>query len=304
MNRAMACVTVVLLFVVSVNAAEDEAAIRSRLNAYLDAFNSNEAATVAGFWAEDAVSLNEETGERTIGRDALRADFHDFFAQTPGAKLTGQVEHVRLVRPDVAIAEGEVTLFAPDAEPTASAFTAVLVKEGDAWLIESSQERELPSPETSSDALEQLAWLVGEWQDETDGVEISTAVRWSPNRAFLIRSYHAMYDDGAEFQGTQIIGWDPRGKQFRTWSFNSDGSFGEGVASSSGDAWQVKITQTQSDGTLATATQVITRLDADTLTVEKIGQTLDGVPMPASEPVTVVRTAAADQVPIPGEAAK
>ncbi|MEO1065693.1 MAG: SgcJ/EcaC family oxidoreductase, partial [Actinomycetota bacterium] len=147
------------------------------------------AAAVAAFWSDDATSENEETGERVSGREALQAEFAEFFAASPGARLTAEVDEVRLVRPDVAIAEGSAVLFLPDAEPTESAFTAVLVKDDGRWLIESSHERDLPSPSTPSAALADLEWLIGDWKDDTEGADVAPTVRWSPNRAFLVRKF-------------------------------------------------------------------------------------------------------------------
>ncbi|MCA9238805.1 MAG: SgcJ/EcaC family oxidoreductase [Planctomycetales bacterium] len=268
-----------------------EAAIHERLSGYLDAFNENDADKVTAYWSADAVSVNDETGERTEGREALNKDFRAFFEQSPGARLTGQANGIRFIKPDVAVVEGEATLFVPGGEPSPSAFTAILVQEDGKWVLESSQERPLPAPPSPRAALEELSWLVGQWRDDTTGVEVNTTVRWSPNSAFLIRSYHADYGDGESFEGTQVIGWDPSVRQFRTWNFNSDGSFGEGYVTRSGDEFLVKGSQVQSDGGLATETMVITRVDQDTMRVEKIGRTLNGSPIPSSEPVTVRRVA-------------
>ncbi|TWT66892.1 SnoaL-like domain protein [Posidoniimonas polymericola] len=264
-------------------------AVSERLSAYLTAFNDHDADAVAAFWAEDGVSTNEETGERVTGRDAIRDDLAAFFSDNPAAKLTGEVTEVRSVHPEVAIAEGVATLFLPETEPTPSAFTAVMAKTGGQWLLESSGERPLPTPESSATALEELSWLIGRWQDDTEGVAVDTTVRWSPNKAFLIRSYRAEYDDGGSFEGTQVIGWHPLDKSFRTWSFNSDGSFGEGVASRSGDEWLLKSTDVHSDGVVSTYTQVIRPVDEQTLEVQKIGRTEDGAPLPSTEPITVRR---------------
>ena len=179
----------------------------------------------------DAVSVQEETGERTEGRAALLTEFDQFFKDYPNAQLAGTVEHVRPVSAEVAIAEGNITLATGDGEPTQSAFTAVLQKQGDRWLIASSHERDLPVPETSYDALREFEWLVGTWQDKTNDASVISTVRWSPSKAFLIRSFEATFDDGDGFSGTQIFGWDPRSQQIRTWTFNSDGSFGDGTVS-------------------------------------------------------------------------
>jgi hypothetical protein len=106
----------------------------------------------------------------------------------------------------------------------------------------------------------------------------------------LIRSFRVqLADEDEPRQGTQVIGWDPRHKQIRSWTFDSDGSFGEGTWSKNGDDWLVRMGHTQWDGRLTSGTQVITRVDNNTVTVQAIGSEVDGEPVPASEPVTVRR---------------
>ncbi len=263
--------------------------IKNRFAGYLEAFNSGDVERLSACWAVGATALNESTGERTVGREAIAEGLRTLFAATPDARLTGTVDSVRALRPDVAIAEGKVTLYIPGAEPAPSAFTAVLTKEGGEWVFESSQERDLPAPATPADALGELAWLVGDWRDDTDGVDAQSTVRWSANKAFLIRSFRADFDDGASFEGTQVFGWDPRTKQYRTWTFNSDGSFGEGDVSLNGDDTLIKMSHVQSDGEVSAGVLVLTRVDNDTMRVEKIGQSVGGAPVPQGEPVTVVR---------------
>ena len=270
---------------------ETAESVRKQLQSYVATFNKREAKAVVAYWTADAVSVQEETGDRTEGHSALLAEFEQFYQDYPSAQISGTVEHVRSVGPDVAIAEGQITLVTATDEPTQSAFTAVLKKQGNQWLIASSHERDLPVPSTPYDGLKTIEWIVGTWQDQTEGASVFTTVRWSPNRTFLIRSYEATFEDGESASGTQIFGWDPLSKQIRTWTFHSDGSFGDGTVSKNGDDWMVKMNQVQSDGRLASGTSVITRVDDDTMEVQKIGESVDGEPLPASEPVTVVRVA-------------
>ena len=58
----------------------------------------------------------------------------------------------------------------------------------------------------------------------------------------------------------------------------------------------VKINQMQTDGRVASGTSVMTRIDEDTIEVQKIGESVEGEPIPASEPITVVRIADGDNV--------
>jgi len=153
----------------------------------------------------------------------------------------------------------------------------------------------VPSPTIPRDALKDLEWLLGTWQDQSEvrsGRHNSALVT---HQTFLVRSFSARVA-GDELQGTQIIGWDPLNRQIRTWIFSSDGSFGQGTISKHDDDWMLKMSQTLSDGRTAAGTQIVTRVDDNTMTVQVIGETINGEPSPASAAVTVVRTADAKEV--------
>ena len=61
-----------------------------------------------------------------------------------------------------------------------------------------------------------------------------------------------MDQDRIDMAGMQIIGWDPAAKQIRSWVFDSDGAFGEGVWNKQGNRWYI-----QSTGTLARRQQIL-----------------------------------------------
>ncbi len=275
-------------------AADPEAAVRQQFSAYVQAFNKNDAAKVAALWTEDAISLCEDTGEEVVGRDALQKSFAAFFADSPGTKLSGSIDFLHMIRPDVARVDGLATLTSKEGESVDSEFTAILVKQNGKWLISDSKERDLQATPASFDALKEMDWFVGNWQDQTDGADVRTTVRWAPSKAFLIRSFAAQFDDGDQVAGTQVFGWDPAEKQIRTWTFNSDGSYGEGTVAKHGEDWTIKMSHRLTDGGVASATHVLTRIDSNTIKVQKIGESVDGEPLPAGEPITVVRVGGSD----------
>jgi hypothetical protein len=135
-----------------------------------------------------------------------------------------------------------------------------------------------------------LEWLIGKWADDgADGVRIETDVRWSDGEAFLLRTFILHSADGTEKQGTQIIGYDPRAHQIRSWSFNADGSFGDGVWTKSGEEWSIKSSQTLADGQAASGTYVLKRVNANTLSLQLVGHEIEGEPQPAGKAATVTR---------------
>lgn len=266
-------------------AADVEKAIRS----YEKAFNSGDAQRVAELWSERAVYENRDTGERSDGRDAVLNDMTKFFKAHPKARLAIDIERIRLIQPDVARVEGTTNLFASGQTAERQNFLAIYVKQQDGqWLIDTAEEFEAHRHRNAQSALGQLDWLVGRWVDESDELRVETDVRWAPGNAFLIRSY--LVGSGEESKrGTQVIGWDPINQQIRSWTFDADGSFGEGTWSRNGNEWLVRTTFTTSDGDIVSGTQVMNRISDQRITVQTIGQELNGQPEPSRDPVTVVR---------------
>ncbi|BBO33163.1 YybH family protein [Lacipirellula parvula] len=269
--------------------ADDTTAVQQAMAAYIEAFNRHDAEALLDLWTPNGTYVNKETGERSSGREALATDFAKVFDATPEIFLSGGADEIRVIGGDTAIVDGVTNVVTPGAEPSLSAYTAILVKQDGKWLVDTVHESDLPVPESPRQALKPLEWMVGAWQDESDSATVSSIMRWSPSEAFLIRSYDVVREGEEPFQGTQIIGWDPIAKQIRSWTFNSDGSFGEGSWSQNGAEWIVRKTETQADGRLASGTQVITQIDPVTVTVQTIAKEIDGAPEPASEPVTMKR---------------
>ncbi|MCU0880891.1 MAG: SgcJ/EcaC family oxidoreductase [Pirellulaceae bacterium] len=143
-------------------------AMHQRLEAYVAAFNKQDAVAVAAFWSPDCVSTAEDSGQRIEGREALQQHFAAFFKEAPGARLAGQITAIQLVRPDVAAIEGRTTLAVSDAEPVVSVFAATLVKDEKEWLIANAREHDLPPATSPHEALRDLEWLIGTWQDQAE----------------------------------------------------------------------------------------------------------------------------------------
>jgi len=265
--------------------------IQQALESYVDAFNKHDAKAVAALWMPKGVYVDRTTGERIEGREALEKDFAATFKEKPAARLSGMLQSVRFIRPDVAAGEGEAVETPKEGEQEdRTSFSAIFVREGGRWLIDSIRESDVPAPQPEPVTLTDLEWMVGHWVDKSDQARVDTVCRWSPRHAFLVRSFTIKTKGDTEpDQGTEVIGWDPKSKQIRSWTFLSDGSFGEATWTRDGKDWTRKGTQTLSDGRTASGTQVISRVDDNTTTVELIAKEIDGEPQPATDPLTVVR---------------
>ena len=268
----------------------DEAAIQQSLREYAEAYNKHDAAAAGAFWAENATHIDRVTGERTEGRAAIQADLAAYFESNPDAKLSAEIDSIRNITDQVAVVEGRSFVNVEGAEPEISNFSVIVSKSGDKWQLNTAEE--LPASPVSPSNLKELEWLVGKWVDNTPDERIETDFRWSNSGNFLLRSFTRHSKEGSESLGTQIIGWDPRGQQIRSWTFHSDGAFGEATWSQNGDAWMTNTTNTLADGRTATGTYIMTPVDEKTMTVQLIAHTIDGTPQPTNEPVTLVRESA------------
>jgi uncharacterized protein (TIGR02246 family) len=277
-------------------ATANETEVRAALAAYVESFNKQDVAAVAAAWTDQSTHTDRETGERTEGREAIQADIATSFKEQPNAVLAGRVDRVRMIKPDVASVEGETTFGVAGEDPIVNNFTAIVVKQGDKWLIDSIEEMPLPTPTTPTEALRDLEWMIGSWLDDGGETRVTTQVRWTASNAFLLRSFTVESADGTQ-QGTQIIGWDPRSQEIRSWSFNSDGSFGDGIWTKSGEDWLIKSSQTLADGRAASGTYLLKRVDDNTITLELVGHEIDGEPQAAKEAVKVVRAATTPAAP-------
>lgn len=267
----------------------DPEAITSAFQIYASAFNKHDAKMAADCWTADCVYIDRDTGERIDGRKAMLADLEKTFKESNGVRIGAEIEQVRLIRPDVAAVDGRATVSRTDDEPSVSQFSAIMVKEKDKWLFSNIDERSLPQAATAREALRELEWLVGSWVDQSDEIDVKTTFRWSNGGNYLIRSYQIKASGGGESEGSQVIGWDPRSREIRSWTFNSDGSFGEATWSKDGSDWLVKAVQTLPDGRAATGTYVLTKLNENSFTAKLVAHEIEGEPQPAGKSVTVVR---------------
>ena len=161
------------------------------------------------------------------------------------------------------------------------------------WLQDHIRDYPLPeSAEESSahDHLKELEWLVGDWIDESDEAEVRTTCRWSEHQAYLIRSFEVKVRGKASTTGSQRIGWDPRQKQIRSWVFDADGGFSEGFVARDGERWVMKSTGVLKDGRPVSATNVLTRVNRDTIRWTSVDRTVGAEVLPDAEEITLVRT--------------
>ncbi len=267
--------------------ADDEARIRENIALYLEAFHSRDAEAMAALWTEDGEYLTPG-GEVIKGRAALKESFQRNFKENEDIRVELDDPSVRVPSPSVAVEEGTAYVIKPDAEPQVIDYVAVHVKQDGEWKLDSLREADAPQP-TAADQLQQLSWLLGRWVDQDDDSIVEMNCEFTKNGNFITRSFRVSLQGEVSLEGTQVIGWDPVNKTFRSWMFDTEGGFGEGTWTRRDDRWVVRTTQTLADGSRASAINILQPQEDGTYIWRSTGRDVDGHPQPNLGPVTVVR---------------
>ncbi|APW62706.1 YybH family protein [Paludisphaera borealis] len=276
----------------------DESAIRALVVEFTRAFNAGDAKAVAALFTDQA-RIATEGGKTVEGRSAVEKLFAASFEATPGQTIAVKTESLRLLGTEAALEEGTATITVPttqdanaDSRAETSRYSAAYVKKDGKWLQDSIHDYPMidaSAEKTAHDHLKELEWLVGEWMDEDDNAEVHTSCDWSDGRSYLLRNYKVKVQGRVESSGVHRIGWDPRFNQFRSWAFDSEGGFSEGLWSRDGDRWIIKTTGVLKDGRAVSATNVLTRLNRDALRWGSIDRTLGNNALPDAEDAVLVR---------------
>ena len=268
---------------------KDEATIRAGVQAYAKAFNQGDAEAVAAFWSPNAVYTNRISGEKVVGREAIVGQFRDLFESAGEMKLDLSVESIQFVSPNVAVEHGTANFVSPDADPESIEYSAVYVRRDGKWLLDRVTDEATKAAGGSYEQLKELEWFIGSWVDQDDNIRIETDCNWTKNNNFITRSFTVSAGGNVELSGMQIIGWDAAAKQIRSWTFDSDGGFSQGVWSKSKDRWYVHKKGTTASGETTTAINRVTPVDDDTFSFQSTQRTLAGQLLPNINEVLVVR---------------
>jgi uncharacterized protein (TIGR02246 family) len=269
--------------------AKEEAALQKRAEAFVEAFHKGDAKALAAFWAPDG-DYTSQAGRHLKGREAIEQAFKGFFADHKGLKLRIESLSLRFLTPDVAVEDGTSEVFSPDgAPPSRARYTIVHVKKDGQWHLGSVRDAPF-TPPGNYEHLRGLEWAVGEWTGEAEkGLTERLALAWTENQNFLVASFSTGFKDLTVGRAQQWIGWDPVAKHVRSWIFDSNGGFGEGTWAQEGKKWVVKTSSVLQDGQKATATYVVTRVDANTLTLQARDRSVAGKPLPDTKEVKLKR---------------
>ncbi len=262
--------------------AEDRAAIRAAMKDFLAAFERGDAAAAAARMTPGA-ELMAPDGTTYRGRDAVEKAYAGLFAKHPKHRVVVEPESLRFTSRDTALEEGHMTVTRGKEDPGAYRYVALYVREDGKWLI-----AVLRNDESERAALEDLGWLIGTWDAKRADAEVRTTYEWMGNKAFL-RANFTIREKDVTVSGMQVIGIDPDSGELRTWTFETDGGYGEGTVTRDGKKWLFATTATLADGRAMTASNILTPIDRDAFTWQPTNLTIDDEPAGNLPPVKVTR---------------
>lgn len=272
--------------------SEATAAFEKLDQAFVDAYAKKDATAIGLLFTEDA-EFHNELGEVTSGREAISAIFRQVFQDAPEAIIEEiRIQKVRQITAGVVAEEGIVrTVHEQSAEPVVSRYLALLVKGADGnWrfntLKDYPQEDEFPQ---GPDELTRLEWMLGDWVSEDTDMKVHTTCKWSDDGHYLIRDYEIQMAGERLQHGLQRIGWDPLRQHIRSWVFDSDGGYVEGIWRQSGDQWIVTQDGYNPEGEPASGVVVYTVHDPERVTWHFRSLVTGSEVHPEMPPVVMVR---------------
>lgn len=267
--------------------AADRAAVRKALDSFAKTFAARDAKTLAAHFTAEGEFQNVQ-GTTLRGRETMERAFAEFFAKTPEVKAEVQPESMRFLSADSAIDEGLVIVQRGAAEPATQArYTALVVREDGAWRLAMLKE----SPIAEGPSIADLGWLIGQWKSVSgEGAEIQTTYAWDAGQKFI----HARFTVkeaglGMTLSGTQVIGLDPATGLVHSWTFEDNGGIGEADWHRDGDHWVLDAAGTLADGRTIMLTNVLRRVNHDTITWQSVNRTLGDIELADLAPIKVTR---------------
>ena len=271
--------------------SDDQATIRKAIQSYVAAFNGRDAKALAAHWSPEGVCISRLSGDRVTGREALAEEFAALFEEEKETRLEVATESIEFISPNVALERGSAIVVRPEAPPAKSDYRVVYIKQDGKWLIDRvTEEEESPEAPSHYEQLKDLEWMIGDWVDQAGEITIKTECNWTRSKNFITRSFTVSAEGQIDMAGMQLVGWDPAAKVFRSWVFDSEGGFAEGVWKHVGERWVVHSAATLSDGKKGSFTSVFRPIDENSFGWKKVSRIVDGEILPNIDEVIIVRS--------------
>ncbi|TWT78741.1 SnoaL-like domain protein [Planctomycetes bacterium CA13] len=266
----------------------DRHEIEAAIESYVAAFNAKDVDKLVSHWSPDGVYISRTSGDQLTGHASLKEEFTAILSPEDAPNLAVETESIEFVSPNVAIERGSALISRNDSNEETT-YQVVYVAHGGTWLIDRVSEDVIETKASNYERLNGLEFLVGQWINEGDGMIIDLDCQWTANQNYLSRKYHVSIDGDVQSSGLEIIGWDAKNEQIRSWLFDSDGGFVKGEWNLHDRKWVVQSLATLADGASGSSTNVLRPIDEDTYSWRKFNRVVDGQLLPNTEEVTLRR---------------
>jgi hypothetical protein len=145
------------------------------------------------------------------------------------------------------------------------------------------------APASTASPLATLDWLAGSWAGTTDKGSVEFNCKFTKNDAFLVRSFRVENPAEGTMSGMQVVAWDPAKETIRSWTFDSNGGFGEEVWTQADHRYTIRQKYTLPDGGTGSAINVMTYVDDDSFKWKSTNREIDGELLPDTAEVTIAR---------------
>jgi uncharacterized protein (TIGR02246 family) len=266
----------------------DKLAIDKLIKANIQAFNDRDAAAIAANWTDEGEYIRND-GDPVRGRADIQKGYAEFFKTLKGKPTVEvQTDNLRFPSADTAVSEVTLRLKNEQGQVIASSWrNTLLVRENGQWKVALVQEWDRDN--SLDDTLKDLEWLIGTWRMDTKDRDVTTTYEWDENKTFIRGKYTVKQDAKVIESGMQIFGRDNADGGIRSWVFQSDGGFGDGLWTRDGKNWTVDFGGVTADGKKLSATVNYVRVNADTFTWQSVQQTVDGQPIADTQPIKVAK---------------
>lgn len=269
-----------------------EAEVAASAKKLMDAFNQGNAAQVLDMFLPDA-ELIDEAGTVYVGKEEIGNLMKAFFERYPGVQTTSELESIRLVA-GLAMVDGSRSMSDKEGKSVSLVrFVSVWKKTDAGYKIVSLRDVNEPIPPTPREALEQLSWLVGSWVNQGSDGKVEMDYRWAEDASFIVGDLSVVAADGRQvMKSFQRIAWDASAGTYRSWTFDSDGGWGEATWMATDEGWALQSKAVTPQGAIGSATVTIAPESEDRFTIVGSNRFSNGVAEPGYQH-TVVRKAPA-----------
>jgi ketosteroid isomerase-like protein len=269
-----------------------EKEILGSMERLLTAFNKSDIDGLLNSFLKEG-ELIDDAGNVYSGHDQIRELAKAYFEKYPGAQTAAELESVRSAG-GIVFADGKRTISTKDGKSVALIrFSSVWQKTDQGFRLASIRDFAEPVLPTPNEALQGISWLVGDWINEGADARVHIKYQWSEDNNFILGTI-AMHADGKmTTSSSQRIGWDPILGSYRSWVFDRDGGYGEGVWSEAEDGWSIQSSAVTPEGGKGSATMKIIPQSFDRFTIRGSNRTVNGQSEPDYEIVIVKKPATA-----------